>query len=142
MSDPENSAGTVRGRFIKGISGNPGGRPAAEREVRELARKYTTRAIRRLAALMKSSNERVAVAATIALLDRAWGRPAQALTGPDGAPLIPAGFGATAIIGVDDPAEIYRRMLRDTTQRVTFAEDSQPAAEQPTTQQPPSERIQ
>jgi hypothetical protein len=120
---PGKRDGSRAHRFKPGISGNPSGRPKVEGEVRALARRYTTRAIRRLAQLMRSDNPRVAVAAATALLDRAWGKPAQALTGPDGGPLIPAGFGATAIVGVD-PAEIYRRMLRDTTQRVTFAQES------------------
>jgi hypothetical protein len=71
----------------KGVSGNPSGRRKEEGPVRELARRYTVRAIRRLAQLMQSRNERVAVIAAQALLDRGWGRPAQALTGADGGPL-------------------------------------------------------
>ena len=37
---------------------------------------------------MRSKNEKVAAFACVALLDRGWGKPAMALTGPDGAPLI------------------------------------------------------
>jgi hypothetical protein len=57
----------------------------------ELARKYGKRAVRRLAQLMRSKNERVAVAvaAAQALLDRGFGKPAQAVTGANGAPLFP-----------------------------------------------------
>ena len=38
----------VMGRFPKGQSGNPGGRPRDERKVAELARSYTREAIETL----------------------------------------------------------------------------------------------
>ncbi len=72
------------GRFRKGVSGNPGGRPKQAVRVQELARKHTKSAIDTLARCMASEDERVQVAASVALLDRAWGKPAQALTGADG----------------------------------------------------------
>jgi hypothetical protein len=73
--------------WVKGTSGNPAGRRKEEGPLRDLARRYTVRAIRRLAQLMKSRNEKVAAFACTALLDRGWGRPPQAITGPDGGPL-------------------------------------------------------
>jgi len=76
-SAPENR--TVSGQFQKGRSGNPGGRPKAEGEVRELAQKHGPDAIKRLAQLMNSRNERVAVAACGVILDRAYGRAPQAV---------------------------------------------------------------
>ncbi len=66
--------------FEKGKSGNPGGRPKEVAEVRELAKKHGPAAIRRLAKLMASENERTAVAACEAVLNRGYGRPPQSVT--------------------------------------------------------------
>lgn len=71
-------------KFQKGQSGNPGGRPKGHDEVRELARQHTPAAIERLAFWLASDNAKASVSAASALLDRGWGRPAQAVTGPDG----------------------------------------------------------
>jgi hypothetical protein len=67
--------------FVKGKSGNPGGRPRENSEIKELARKHGPAAIKRLVELMKGSDPRVAVAAAQALLDRGYGKPAQAIVG-------------------------------------------------------------
>ena len=66
--------------FEKGKSGNPGGRPKEVAEVRELAKKHGPAAIERLVKLMTSENERTAVAACEAILNRGYGRPAQSVT--------------------------------------------------------------
>ena len=64
------------GRFIKGYSGNPGGRPKDEHNVIELARSYTTEALETLVELMRNGkDERVRGTAAQALLDRGWGKP-------------------------------------------------------------------
>lgn len=70
--------------FKKGQSGNPGGRPKEDNEVKNLARVHTKRAIERLAFWMESDNPKASVAASQALLDRGYGKPAQAITGPEG----------------------------------------------------------
>jgi hypothetical protein len=57
-----------------GQSGNPGGRPRVAGEVCDLARRHGAETIQRFVALMRSSNESVAVRAPEALLDRAYGR--------------------------------------------------------------------
>lgn len=62
-----------------GRSGNPGGRPKVAAEVQELARAHGPTAIERLAALMESENENVAIRAAETLLDRGYGRPPQAM---------------------------------------------------------------
>ena len=64
------------GRFIKGHSGNAGGRPQDEYKVAELARSYTTEAIGTLVDLMRHGNDdRVRGTAAQALLERGWGKP-------------------------------------------------------------------
>lgn len=74
-------------QFQKGQSGNPGGRPKIAAEVRALAGTYTTEAIEKLAKLIRSDDERVSRAACVDILDRAIGRPPQAITGEDGGPI-------------------------------------------------------
>ena len=64
------------GKFLKGHSGNVGGRPRDEQKVAELARSYTREAIETLVELIRSGNdERVRDTASQALLDRGWGKP-------------------------------------------------------------------
>jgi hypothetical protein len=60
-----------------GVSGNPGGRPKVVAEVRELARKHTTKAVQALAAILddEKAPHSARVAAAGALLDRAAGKP-------------------------------------------------------------------
>ncbi len=53
-------------------------------EIRSAAQAHGPAALKKLAALVESKDERVAVAACNAILDRAYGRPVQALSGPDG----------------------------------------------------------
>ena len=74
--------------FTKGKSGNPGGRPKGLKHVREMAQKWTPRAISVLSTALKSADERVRVHAATALLDRGWGKPAQQIEGADGKSLV------------------------------------------------------
>ena len=87
MSDAELSAKAARvvGRpFPKGVSGCPGGRP--RQDVTALARAHTVDAIEALVAALKRPKE--AVPAAVALLDRGWGRPVQAISAdPEHPPL-------------------------------------------------------
>ena len=62
-----------------GRSGNPGGRPKAALDIQALAREHTPDAIRALVAALANPRERVAAA--VALLDRGWGKPIQAIEG-------------------------------------------------------------
>ena len=122
-------------RWPKGFSGNPTGRPKLKgeaREAMELAQKYGKKAVRRLAQLMRSTNERVAVSAATALLDRGFGRPAQQITGANGAPLIPASLmGAGPISDALSAAAAYAAILGDATidlSQITFAQPAPSAA--------------
>ena len=76
-----------RGGFQKGRSGNPGGRPKEVGEVRDLARQYTPAAIEALEGIMNQATAPASarVAAAEALLNRAWGRPTQPVSGDDDA---------------------------------------------------------
>lgn len=72
--------------FQRGQSGNPGGRPKETADVRALARKHLADSINGLAAIARDKKQpgTTRVAAYNSLLDRAVGRPAQAVAGPDG----------------------------------------------------------
>ncbi len=100
---PQNRQQTGRradGKFTPGCSGNPGGRPKAIADIRELARQHSDTAINTLVKIASSGKSEAArVSASAALLDRGWGKPTQPLAGdPDGPP-----------IGVDVSGEIALR---------------------------------
>jgi hypothetical protein len=96
---PASAAGrfpSVEHQFRKGVSGNPEGRRAERpelREIRELAASHAPEAIQTLYAIMKSgrTSAAVRVAAAVAILDRAYGKPTQPLehSGPEGTRLFP-----------------------------------------------------
>jgi hypothetical protein len=71
-------------KFQKGKSGNPGGRAKDIGDVRELAKQHTANAIERLVHWLNSENAKASVGAASVLLDRAWGKPVQAVSGPEG----------------------------------------------------------
>ena len=67
--------------WVKGQSGNPGGRPKALGDIREIARQHTDAAIKVLINVMGDAEAAASarVGAATALLDRGWGRPAQTI---------------------------------------------------------------
>ncbi len=74
---------------MPGKSGNPAGRAKIVKDVQDLCRKHTKEAIETLVELMRTGSDKVRVVAANALLDRAYGKPAQSvnLGGSDGQPL-------------------------------------------------------
>jgi len=79
--------GAPRGKpFAKGQSGNPAGRPKVVGDVRALAQQHSGDAIAGLLKIAKNGKAPASarVAAWNAILDRAVGRPAQAVTGEGG----------------------------------------------------------
>lgn len=73
IDKPENRS--KAGQFVKGISGNPGGRPKSIEEIRDLARSYTAEAMQSLLRIATSGkSESAVVAASNAILDRGWGK--------------------------------------------------------------------
>jgi hypothetical protein len=78
------AAGTANLRpWQAGQSGNPAGRPPALVDIAALAREHGPKCIEVAAALLNSDDERIRLAAVIALLDRGFGRPPQAIVTPD-----------------------------------------------------------
>lgn len=69
---------TSTGRFPPGVSGNPTGRVPLPPEIKARLAELGPVALRRLAELLHSQNEAIAVRAAEALLDRAYGKAIQA----------------------------------------------------------------
>lgn len=76
MTKPANR--TRSGKFAKGQSGNPTGRPKADVQLKELARTYTEEAVKTLVAVMRRAKTPMARAlAAEKLLERGWGKATQ-----------------------------------------------------------------
>lgn len=74
--------------FQPGQSGNPGGRPRENKEVRALARQHGIEAIEKLVEWMRGENAKASISAANSILDRAFGKPSQPVDGDgDGGPV-------------------------------------------------------
>ncbi len=67
-------------KFEKGKSGNPGGRPKENADVKAAARLHGIAAINKLLELMNGNDNRISVTAAQAILDRGFGKPSQSMT--------------------------------------------------------------
>lgn len=65
--------------FQPGQSGNPNGRPKKHVTIAQLAEENSEKALKKLAKLIDSEDERIALAAAQAVLDRAVGKPKQSM---------------------------------------------------------------
>lgn len=76
------ATGRKTGGRVKGVPNK------ATRDIKALAQKHTPEALKTLVSIMKASDSDAArVAASKELLDRAYGKPAQAVTGEGGGPV-------------------------------------------------------
>jgi hypothetical protein len=111
MSATDNSAPSARrgiGRpFVKGQTGNAGGRPKAEHDVVAIAREKGPDAIRTLAEIMLNTkaSDSARVGAANSLLERGFGKPTQPLGGDPNHPF-------TYVIRGPLPVETTQEWLR------------------------------
>jgi hypothetical protein len=69
---------TTTGRWTKGTSGNPGGRPKTPADLRAALEDASPRAVSTLVALLDSDDERIRLRAAELVLHRVLGPPAAA----------------------------------------------------------------
>ncbi|MCP4620650.1 MAG: hypothetical protein GY844_29945 [Bradyrhizobium sp.] len=77
MSAPDERR--ANGTFLPGYTANPSGRPKIAEEIKTLAREHAPDAFKRICELLESDDERTAFAAAQEILNRAYGRPTQAI---------------------------------------------------------------
>lgn len=88
------------GRWKKGVSGNPGGRPTGYAEVVKLARSYTKAVMSRLYLIAMRRDNAAGVRAAEIILERGWGKAPVATD--------PAGDAAKAMTLEDSAREIEK----------------------------------
>jgi len=89
-----------RGGKREGAGRKKGAPNKATAEIRESARQYSDRAVRRLAHLMtKATSEQAQVAACKEILDRAWGKPTQTHANDADNPLPPLYYMGVPLLG-------------------------------------------
>jgi hypothetical protein len=70
---------TGRGYFKKGESGNPGGCPKLPADIREAFKAKAPEALEVLTRCLQSDDDRIALMAAQAILDRGYGKPVQSI---------------------------------------------------------------
>lgn len=113
-------------------SPNPNGRPRSDARLKVALGKLSLQAVRELGRLLRDEKTPRRTRAAIAqyLVDRRLGRPATALTGADGAPLIPQPGGGTS----DNP--LFAMLARLAAQRDAARAEGQPTTTAPATAPP------
>ena len=107
----------TNGRWAAGQSGNPGGRPGAVAEVRELARAHTAEAIECLLKEMRNGDTSHArIAAANAILDRGYGKATQPMAGDSEMPAIE--------LSVDERVELARAAIAEAFAEVVQERES------------------
>ena len=66
-------------KWVKGMSGNPGGRPKLEVSIRDLAQQNSMEALETLVQVMRTGKPGERLIAANAILDRAYGKPSQSI---------------------------------------------------------------
>jgi hypothetical protein len=125
----------THGRFLKGATGNPGGRPIENSELKELARAQGPAAIVRLTQLMHSDDPMVCIAAARTLLDRGFGRAESMINLPNGGALVNvnmlAGSGPIRVTTAEEADAAYREIMGNSQfdfSRIEWAPEQLPAA--------------
>lgn len=75
LRKPAHGYGMLRAPWKKGEAGNPSGRIGEYQKTISLARQHSVQAMEKLVEKMDSEDERVAIVAAQAVLERAWGKP-------------------------------------------------------------------
>ena len=117
MGTPENRGSEVRdgnGRWPSGVSGNPGGRPRALRDLQMAARRHDGQVLDALVSIALDPAQPAAarVVACREVLDRGHGRPRQAveLTGAD-----------AGLVQIEDVRECNLRLIATVAGRIAGA---------------------
>ena len=106
MSKPAANSAKQRGRpFVKGVSGNPSGRPADYGAFREMCRAKSPQAVAALEDAL-ANGDASSVAAARVLLEYGWGKPASAPEDLDA--VRESGGNALAVLTRDDLLAIAR----------------------------------
>ena len=69
----------IKGGFQKGQSGNPGGRSKLPADIREAFKARAPAALEVLTRCLQSGDDRIAMMAAQAILDRGYGKPTQSI---------------------------------------------------------------
>ena len=75
------ASGSGRGQFQPGQSGNPKGRPPAAYDLAGICREHAPEAVKRLLAFVRDPDPKVALPATVYLLNRGFGLPPAKIEG-------------------------------------------------------------
>lgn len=111
-----------------GQSGNPNGRPPAPVDIAALAREHGPRCIEVAAELLEDTDPRIRLATLVALLDRGYGRPIQAIATQDNALSLTFLHLIAARASSEEINAIYRQVINGEVVAPEFDADNATAA--------------